>query len=636
MNPVLGNNAPGRDLRMRYMWLGLVMLSGIGALALQLYRLQVIRYDEYTARSVANFVKETRILADRGMIKDATGQLLVQNRPSFDVFVTPAFCQRCDVEVLPRLGQRLGWDETALKKAADDVKAGRAKAPFRPVPMRVDLSRDELDVLSAQGRDMPGVDVVVVPHRAYRAGTVLSHVLGYMNEISDRELERQAEDGNDKRPYQQGDFIGREGIEHSFESTLRGVDGVRREVVDARGQRLPHLQHLIDQEEVTPHPGNNLVLSIDMRLQAVAENAFPGVAGAVVAIDVRTGFIKAMVSRPAFDPNVLTGRVTAAQMQALAKDPLQPMLFRPTAQHYSPGSTFKVITTLAALRSGQFHAHSTTLCGGGYRLGSRVWRCSLDRGHGPVDAKVALQKSCNTWFFKVADTLGLDPIAEVGQEFGLGQPTGIGVVGETPGIMPTEAYYERHHKGDGGYNQGSALNGSVGQGDDNATPLQMALVYAAIANGGKVWVPQLVQSVEDSAGRVIRTFPPKLARTVEMKPEHRKVLVDGLVAVVNEPGGTAYRTRLEDVVIAGKTGTAQVARIGAVRLKTHQMDYWTRHHAWFASFAPADAPELAIVVLNEHGGQGGMDAAPAAQAIYRKYFDMKKEAPRAADPADDP
>jgi penicillin-binding protein 2 len=382
---------------------------------------------------------------------------------------------------------------------------------------------------------------------------------------------------------------------------------------------------------VKPHAGNNLVLSIDMRLQEVAEKAFPGVAGAVVAIDMRTGFIKALVSRPAFDPNVLTGRVTASQMQALAKDPLQPMIFRPTAQHYSPGSTFKVITTLAALRSGQFHPHSTVTCGGGYRLGSRVWRCHLDHGHGPVDAKVALQKSCNTWYYKVADTLGLEPIAEVGKEFGLGQPTGIGVVGEIPGIMPTEAYYDRVHERDGGYTKGAALNSSVGQGDDSTTPLQLALVYAAIANGGKVWVPQLVEEVEDAEGKVIRKFEPKLARTVEMKPEHREVIVDGLVAVVNEPGGTGFRSRLEDVVIAGKTGTAQVARLGAVRLKTHQMDYWSRHHAWFASFAPVEEPELAIVVLNEHGGQGGSDAAPTAQAIYRKYFDLKKEdAARAA------
>jgi penicillin-binding protein 2 len=628
MSSVLGHNAPGRDLRVRYVWVGLAMLIGVGALAVQLYRLQVVHHDEYTAKSVANFVKETRILADRGMIKDANGQILVQNRPSFDVFVTPAFCQKCDVEVLPRLGLMLGWDEAALKKAADEVRAGRRKAPFRPVAVRIDLSRDELDLLSAQGRGMPGVDVVAVPHRAYRTGSVLAHLLGYMNEISDRELEKPPADG--QRPYQPGDFVGRAGLERSFESTLRGVDGAERAVVDARGQTIRELQSLIDQERVTPHPGNNLVLSIDMRLQEVAEKAFPGVAGAVVAIDTRTGFIKAMVSRPAFDPNVLTGRVTASQMQALAKDPLQPMVFRPTAQHYSPGSTFKVITTLAALRSGQFHAHSSATCGGGYRLGSRVWRCHLDRGHGPVDAKVALQKSCDVWYYKVADTLGLDPIAEVGKEFGLGQPTGIGVVGEVPGIMPTEAYHDRAHKRYGGYTKGFALNSAIGQGDDNTTPLQVALVYAAIANGGKVWVPQLVQAVEDAEGRVIRTFEPKLARTVEMKPEHRKVLLDGLVAVVNEPGGTAYRTRLQDVVIAGKTGTAQVARLGAKRLKTEQMNYFERDHAWYASFAPAEAPELAIVVLNEHGGHGGSDAAPTAQAIYRKYFDLKKEEAAAA------
>ncbi|MCI0572834.1 MAG: penicillin-binding protein 2 [Myxococcaceae bacterium] len=622
MSPVLGHNSPGRDLKVRYLWLGLAMLAGILALAVQLYRLQVIRHDEYTAKSVSNFVKETRILADRGMIKDAHGQILVQNRPSFDVFVTPAFCERCDTEVLPRVGQLLGWDAATLTKAVDDVKAARRKAPFRPVAVRIDLRRDELDILSAHLRGLSGVDVVAVPHRAYRTSTVLAHVLGYMNEISERELERPPPDG---RPYQPADYVGRAGLERSFEATLRGEDGVTRAVVDARGQSIAGLQWLIDEHEVLPKPGNNLVLSIDMRLQEVAEQAFPGTAGAVVAVDVKTGFILAMVSRPGFDPNVLTGRVTAAQMAALAKDPLQPMIFRPTAQHYSPGSTFKVLTSIAAFRSGQFSPQSTATCHGGYRLGRRTWRCHLDRGHGVVDARTALQKSCDVWYYKVGDTLGLDPIAKVGEEFGLGQPTGIGVVGEVPGIMPTEAYHDRVHKRYGGYMKGFALNSSTGQGDVNVTPLQLALMYAAIANGGKVWVPQLVRSIEDAEGKAIRSFEPKLARQVELKPEHRKVLVDALVSVVNEPGGTAYRARLEDVTVAGKTGTAQVARLGAVRLKTHQMDYWLRDHAWFAAFAPAEDPEIAIVVLNEHGGHGGADAAPTAQAVFRKYFDLKRE-----------
>jgi penicillin-binding protein 2 len=242
-----------------------------------------------------------------------------------------------------------------------------------------------------------------------------------------------------------------------------------------------------------------------------------------------------------------------------------------------------------------------------------------------VDARRALQSSCDVWYYKVADTLGLDPIARVGDEFGLGQPTGIGVVSEVPGIMPDSEFHNRVNKSTGGYQKGMALNSAMGQGAVTVTPMQMALVYAAIANGGDVFVPQLVRAIEDPSGREVQRFEPKVARHVEMTPEQRKVLVEGLVAVVNEPGGTAYRTRLTDVKVAGKTGTAQVVRLGSVRLKTHQMEYWQRDHAWFAGFAPAEDPEIAVVVLNEHGGHGGTDAAPTAMALLRRYFELKRE-----------
>jgi penicillin-binding protein 2 len=223
----------------------------------------------------------------------------------------------------------------------------------------------------------------------------------------------------------------------------------------------------------------------------------------------------------------------------------------------------------------------------------------------------------------VADTIGLDPIGEMGKALGLGSPTGIGVVAEVPGIMPTSAYHDKASPG--GYTKGMALNSAIGQGDDNVTPLQLALVYAAIANGGTLYKPQLVQRLENLDGHVVEEFKPEVVRRLDIPPAHRKALIEGLVRVVQEAGGTAYRQRLKDIVVAGKTGTAQVARLGAVRLKTHQMSYFERDHAWFAGFAPAENPELAIVVLNEHGGHGGSDAAPAGMAVIQKYFDLKKQ-----------
>ncbi|MFP2898272.1 penicillin-binding protein 2 [Corallococcus sp. 4LFB] len=623
--PTIGNTTPGRDLKRRFLWLGLAMSLGLVALAIQLYRLQLIRHEEYAAKSVANFVKEVRLRADRGVIKDARGTILVDSRPSFDAFVTPAFCTDCFEQVIPRLAELLQWDADQRKKIEDLVRMGRRNAPFQPVPVRVDLTRDEYDRLNARRDILDGVEVVPVPHRNYRADMVLSHVLGYMNEITQEELERLNGDG---AKYALGDYIGRRGLERYFESKLRGQDGVRKEVVNARGQTIEELNDMLGENAVIPPTaGSNLVLSIDMRLQEEAERAFPGVTGAVVAIDVNTGFIKALVSRPGFDPNLLTGRVTPSQMAMLARDPLHPMINRVAAEHYSPGSTFKVVTQLAAFKSGAFRPETVVNCSGGYRLGARVWRCHKDSGHGPLDAKGAMKASCDAWFYKVADTIGLDPIAEMGKSLGLGRPSGVGVVAEVPGIMPSISYHDKVSPG--GYTKGMALNSAIGQGDVNVTPLQLALVYAALANGGKFLKPQMVQRMEDLDGNITKEFLPEIVRQVDIDPAHRKAVIDGLIAVGQEPGGTAYRAKinagLKDVIVAAKTGTAQVARIGAVRLRTQQMSYFERHHAWFAGFAPAATPELAVVVLNEHGGQGGTDAAPTAMAVLKKYFELKAQ-----------
>ncbi|WP_375766363.1 penicillin-binding protein 2 [Archangium gephyra] len=623
--PTLSETTPGRDLKRRFVWVGLAMVAGMVALAVQLYRLQITQGEEYAAKSVANFVKEVRLRADRGLIKDKRGTILVDSRPSFDAFVTPAFCTNCAQDVLPRLGELLGWDEPTRKKVEEQVKVARRTAPFQPLPVRIDLTRDEYDRINARRDMLDGVEVVPVPHRNYRTSSVLSHVLGYMNEITTEELEKLKSEG---AHYALGDYIGRRGLERYFESTLRGTDGVQKEVVNARGKIIEEFSDKLGKDAVVPsRPGNNLVLSIDMRLQEEAERAFPGAAGSVVAVDVKTGLIRAVVSRPGFDPNLLTGRITPAQMASLAKDPLQPMINRISADHFSPGSTFKVITALAAYKSGLFRPETVVTCPGGYRLGARLWRCHKDSGHGPVNGKTALQYSCDTWFYKVADTLGLDPIAEMGKALGLGAPTGIGVLAEVPGIMPSSDYHNKASAG--GYTKGMALNSAIGQGDDNVTPLQMAMVYAAIANGGTLYKPQLVERVEGLDGEVIQQFDPQVVNKIEIPEAHRKAVVEGLFATAMVPGGTAYRAMvqsgLKDVTVAGKTGTAQVASLGAVRLKTHQMDFFQRDHAWFAGFAPAEDPEIAVVVINEHGGHGGADAAPTAMAVMKKYFDLKKE-----------
>ncbi|MBX5481789.1 MAG: penicillin-binding protein 2 [Myxococcaceae bacterium] len=617
----LGQNSPGKDLKVRYLYLGGVFVLGLLVLAVRLYRLQITRGEEFAARSVANFVKEIRIPADRGMILDDTGRILVDGRPSFDVMVTPAFCANCRDEVLPKLAAWLGWDDAQLDEVWKVVQRARRDAPFRPVPVKIDVSRDLADVLDAHLTELPGVEVQATPHRNYRTGTLASHVIGYMNEITTEELDRLNAKGG---RYALGDYIGRRGMEKAFESWLRGTDGERKQVVDARGKPIPGLSDLVGSDKVIPPiPGNNVVLSLDMRLQEEAERVFPGRAGGVVMVEVNTGFVKALWSKPGYDPNLLTGRITAAQLAELTGDPLQPMMNRITQMHYSPGSTFKVVTALAALRENVYTASTHVNCPGGYRLGRRVWRCDKESGHGLLDVTHAIQQSCDVYFYKAADLMGINPIAREARELGLGAPTGITGLLEEPGIIPDEAYHDRVTPG--GYQKGMALNTSIGQGDVNVTPIQLVMLYAALANGGKLYRPQLVRRIEAPDGRVLKTFEPELVRTVEMKPEHRALVIEGLRMVVNEPGGTAYWRRLKDIQVAGKTGTAQVVRLGDVRHKAEDLDYWVRDHAWFAAFAPVENPEIAVVVLNEHSGFGASNAAPVAMAMIQKYFDLKKE-----------
>jgi penicillin-binding protein 2 len=620
----LGGGREPKELRPRVIALGVALVLGLLVLAANLYRLMVVRYEEFHALSVDNQFKDVRVRAPRGLVRDRRGELLVDARPSLDVFITPAFCLRCVDEVLPRLQALLAWDDEGLRRVTQQVRDARGPQRYQPQVVQIDLTREQYDVLLAHQHLMPGVDLEAVPHRNYRAGATLAHVLGYMNEITQDELARLNGSSQAERPpYAMGDYIGRRGVERSFESVLRGEDGWVKQVVNARGEVMRDAAgNVLQGDERVPRAGNNIVLSIDARLQAEAERAFPGTAGAVVAIESKTGFVLAMVSRPSFDPNEMTGRVSPTRLAQLTRDPLQPMIFRAGAEHYHPGSTFKVVSLLAALQSGVFNAHTQVTCNGGYSLGSRRWRCHKDSGHGPVDAQRALQVSCDTYFYRAADLLGIDPIAQVGKAFGLGSITNLGVAGEVPGVMPDSAYHDKLTPG--GYQKGMALNTVIGQGDVNVTPLQLAVLYSAIGNGGSVLQPQVVSRVETPEGRVLEAFSPKLVRQVPMTPEQRAVLIEGLISVVNEAGGTATRSRLTDVTMAGKTGTAQVARLGAVRLKTQQMDYWQRDHAWFAAFAPASDPEITVVVLNEHGGHGGSDAAPTAAAVMRKYFELKR------------
>ena len=648
--PPSAGGASQKELRPRIGWMMSVASFALLVLVGRLYQLQILHGDEYKERADENFVKELRVPADRGFLVDRNHAILVDSRPSYDVTLTPYFCGKACGDILDQLSGLLSLSEEELARSRDRLHAARGLERFRPFTVKVDIAREELDVVEAHRVPgaLSGVDVIPAPHRNYRYGGWAGHLFGYMNEVGADELKRANEEiearGEEQFPYRLGDYIGRRGLERRWESVLRGVDGQRRVVVDAKGNaKGGELEDLIPEEQrfEPSRPGKNLVLSLDWRLQEFAEKTFPGTAGVVLAMDAKTGFLLALVDRPAPDPNMLAGRITRAELQAIHSDPLRPDLFRAIQEHYHPGSTFKVVTTVAALEEGVLKPGGTVFCPGSYSVGRHRWRCDKDSGHGTVNLEHALGASCDVFYYSMGDRLGTDRIAKWGRLLGLGSPTGFDLAGEISGIMPDEAWHRRHLAG--GYHHGMSLNIAIGQGDMNVTPLQQLVLYAALATG-KVWKPQVVQRIEDPSGEVIERFWPTVRAELPIRKETRDQVLTGLLAAVNQPFGTAYRSRLTalesggvPVVMAGKTGTAQVVKLGAKRLKAAQVPYFERDHAWFAAFAPANDPEIVVVVLNEHSGFGSSNAAPTASALVKRYFELKLEdARQRAGPAASP
>jgi penicillin-binding protein 2 len=625
-------SSPRGDGAGRLLW-----MAGFAALAFlvllsRLYQLQLLRGEEYRVKAEENFVKELRVPADRGLVLDRNRKVLVDSRPSYDVVLIPYFCGRACDEVVTRLATLLSFSFEDEQRVREHLATARGLVRFRPFTVKVDISRDELDVVEANRIELSGaVDVLPTPHRSYRHGIWASHLLGYMNEVGPEELTKLNAEiekaGDDVQPYQARDFVGRRGLEKRYEKELRGVDGTQRVVVDARGNAMRESDLIPEAQRFEPStPGNNLILSLDWRLQEFAEKTFPAAAGTVLALDARTGFLLALVDRPAVDPNKMAGRISRAELAEIRADPLQPELFRAIQQHYHPGSTFKVVTAIAALEEGALRPGGTVYCPGRYTLGGHSWRCDKETGHGQVDLEHALGASCDVFFYSLSDRMGTDKIARWGSLLGLGKPTGLDLQGEIPGVMPDQAWHDAHQPG--GHQHGMSLNISIGQGDVNVTPLQQLVLYGALATG-KVWRPQVVLRIEDPKGDVLKEYAPEVRGTLPVKAETRDAVMKGLLAAVNQPFGTAWGVRMKDVVMAGKTGTAQVVKLGAKRLKASQVTYFQRDHAWFAAFAPAEDPEIVVVVLNEHSGFGSSNAAPTAAAVVRKWLELKEEDARA-------
>ncbi len=603
-----GTQAPPR----RFYWAQLVVAGAFLVLAGRLWQLQVLSGEHYFRKSADNFVKEVELPATRGEIRDAKGRVLADNRPSYNVYITPRFFTD---EALGHLRRFLDLSDEQVDALKQKLAAKHGLDRFHQVEVLEDITRDQLAVLESEKLELPGVGVGAVAHRSYPHGALLAHALGYMNQISAEELAERRE-RNSGGGYHLGDYVGRAGLERQFESYLRGHDGVERIVVDAKGQRKPDVEtsELIGgPQRQDPEPGHDVITTIDLDLQRVVESALKkhqSAAAAVVEVD--TGRVLALASWPEPDPNVLTGRLSRAEAERLASDPARPLIDKTLRENYFPGSTFKVVPMLAGLEDHLVDPDEKIICHGAIQYGRRWFHCV--EPHGKVDLHGALVQSCNVYFYGLGDKLGLDRMARVADDLGFGAPTGLGLNGEVAGFIPNMAFYKKQ---EGGFQKGFVLNTVIGQGSVKVTVLQLAMAYAAIANGGKLFVPQIVSRIQTPSGQLVQDFPPRLRRELAATPEQLARVRGALVDAVNDPKGTSFAERIQGLEVAGKTGTAQVRNH---RVKGEAEGSQTADHAWFASFAPTKKPEIAVVVLVEHGGFGAKSATPTAMEIYQGYF----------------
>jgi len=437
---------------------------------------------------------------------------------------------------------------------------------------------------------------------------VLAHVLGYVGEVSPGDLKKNAN-------YRSGDLIGKSGLEEVFDEQLRGVNGGRHVEVDAVGRELRVL------DKVDAVPGSTLVLSVDLDLQRAAERALGEEVGAVVAVDPTNGDILAMVSRPSFDPNAFASGLGSKEWRALVEDSRDPLTQRAFRGQYPPGSTFKFIVAAAALEEGIINPFNEIHCGGAHGFGERQFRCWRRGGHGSVNLVQALEQSCDVFFYQVGQRLGVDTIARYARAFGLGEPTGIVLGHEAGGLVPDRAW-KRERFGEPWY-PGETLPVAIGQGYVTATPLQMAHAVGGLAMG-KLYRPRLVLGLEAQDGEVVDSVPVEEMPELAVRPAVLSEVRQGLVRVVNDAHGTGKSAALEGITVAGKTGTSQVVAMGRKRVKSSELPWEQRDHAWFVAFAPADAPEIALAVLVEHAsGGGGKVAAPVAGEVLGEYFRLK-------------
>ncbi len=587
------------ELQRRLVVLRVGLLLVVALLALRLWHLQIREGPYYRDLSENNRTRSVILEPARGLIYDRNGVLLANNVPSFSLYVSLEDVKDRDV-LIDQLTELIGLDPALVRK-----KLAVRGAKQLPRKIKDRLTLREATLIESHRLDLPGVMIQVESQRNYPGGATAAHVLGYVGEVSAEQLEKP-----EFAELHQGSIVGQYGVEKYFDRVVRGMAGQKSVEVDALGHEKRTV--VVDQ----PQAGDDLYLTIDSRLQRVAENLLGQESGAIVALDPTTGDILAMASRPAFDPNVLSRELTGKQWVEIVQDEGRPLNNRASQGQYPPGSTFKVMMAAAALESGTVTPSTTVHCNGGYQFGRRLYHDWKAGGHGAVDLRKALIHSCDVYFYTVGQRMGIDTMAEFGRAFGLGQETGVELPSERVGIMPSTAWKQKAKNEP--WLPGETISAAIGQGYVTVTPLQMASLIGTVANDGVTFRPRLVRSIMDRENGQVQAMEPVEKARLKIKPDSLKLIQQALAGVVTE--GTATRAKSPLVTIAGKTGTAQTAALRTGPEKDIPKKF--RDHAWFVAFAPVEQPKIAVAVLAEHMGHGGSAAAPLAKEVIEQYVKL--------------
>jgi penicillin-binding protein 2 len=605
------------EFRKRYRWMALFVLLVFMVLVARVAQVQLFQRDRWSGIAQQNITKTLELPATRGVIRDVSGRVVASNRPSYDVYATPGLIEPED---LAKIASLMGLSEREREAFENKIASLPDSRRNHQIELFSDIDRDQLAALETHLAELPALDIVTVPLRDYPYGTLGAHLVGYLNEVNASDIEAAA----DTDAYRAGDRIGRKGLEKRYEDLLRGSRGFRREVVDARGRPLYGARPNSLEVEMLrkPVPGHDIQLTLDMAMMEAFDTAFrPHPSGAAVVVDIHTGAIRALYSKPVYDPNEMSSGLTTRRYNELTGDPFRPLIDKTIYETYFPGSTFKVFTALAALEDHVVDPGQRVECTGFLKIGRQKFRCN--KRHEWVDLYDSVVRSCNVYFWELAEEVGIERINRFAEAFGFAERSGIGVNSEAKGFLATREWYQEHY---GAFRIGYTLNTAIGQGNTRVTVLQLALANAAIANGGTLYTPQVVQNIRAPDGSLSDTFQPHVRRRVGVAPEHLELIKRALVDVVATEDGTAFRSRNKDgVAVAGKTGTAQVVSRKSRSEESSSAWYLDRSHGWFAGFAPADDPQVAFAVLVEHGGSGGASAAPIATYVMQQTFGVPEE-----------